>query len=147
MAHAAAAILSQPQRRIRTRTSPSASGVRIPPGQPAHATKPEALKLLRKFSDRSPLPLGTLRAQLIPDSSWKRSETSLGPTAVQTVERLRRALAFATRTWKSEADAIDWLLGTHSELGGATPFSLLRTESGGRSVDYLMAALEFGFPV
>jgi putative toxin-antitoxin system antitoxin component (TIGR02293 family) len=114
---------------------------------PEHATKAEALKLLRKFADRSALPLGTLRAQLIPDSSWKRSETALGPTAVQTIARLSHALAFATRTWKNEADAIDWLLGTHSELGGATPFSLLRTESGGRSVEYLMAALEFGFPV
>ncbi|HEY5329451.1 MAG TPA: antitoxin Xre/MbcA/ParS toxin-binding domain-containing protein [Acidobacteriaceae bacterium] len=108
-------------------------------------TKISAGKLFGKIAERSPLPVGTLRAQLIPDSSWKRSTDVLGPAASQTVTRLARVLAFAARTWNSEADAIDWLLGTHMELGGATPYSLLRTESGGRAVENLMAALEYGF--
>jgi putative toxin-antitoxin system antitoxin component (TIGR02293 family) len=71
----------------------------------------------------------------------------LGPAASQTVARLARALTFAIRTWQNEADAIDWLLAPHMELGGATPYSLLRTESGGCAVESVMAALEFGFPV
>jgi len=111
------------------------------------ATRLEASKLFRKFAERSAIPLGKLRAELIPDSSWKRSGDILRPTAAQTVARLSHALAFATRTWQNEADAIDWLLGPHMELGGATPYSLLRTENGGRAVEHLMAALEYGFPV
>jgi len=109
-------------------------------------TKAEATKLFRKFAERSALPLGKVRVQLIPDSTWKRSQRELGPAASQTIARLQNALAFATRTWQNESDAIDWLLGPHMELGGATPFSLLRTENGGRAVEYVMAALEYGFP-
>lgn len=116
-------------------------------GANPHPTKAAALNLFRKFSNRSPLPLGVLRAQLIPDATWKRAEDTLGPTASQTVARLAHALEFATRTWKQETDAIDWLLSPHMELNGATPYSLLRTESGGRAVDSLMAALEYGFSV
>jgi len=43
--------------------------------------------------------------------------------------------------------AIEWLNSPHPELQGATPFSLLKTEAGGRAVEGLLAALEFGFPV
>jgi len=111
------------------------------------ASKAAATRLFQKFAARSPLPLGKLRAELIPDSSWKRAEQALRPTAAQTVARLANSLAFSTRTWQSEADAIDWLLAPHIQLGGATPFSMLRTETGGRLVEQLMAALEYGFPV
>jgi putative toxin-antitoxin system antitoxin component (TIGR02293 family) len=107
--------------------------------------KADAAQLLEKFAERSPLSMGSLRGQLISDSTWKRSEATLGPAASQTIARLAHTLLFATRTWQNEAQAIDWLLGPHAELGGATPFSLLRTESGGREVEYIMAALEYGF--
>ena len=116
------------------------------PFHSAVTTKAEALKLLHKFAVRSVVPLGRLRAELIPDSSWKRAGDVLRPTASQTIARLASALSFATRTWQNEPDAIDWLLGPHMELGGATPFSMLRTESGGRAVESVMAALEYGFP-
>jgi len=145
MAHAALPLASRkstPAGRRKTITR----GLHLLPGSPT-ATKADALKLFRKFAERSPIPLGKLRAQLIPDSSWKRAGEGLGATAAETVGRLAYSLAFATRTWHNEADAIDWLLGPHMELGGATPFSLLRTESGGRAVEYIMAALEYGFPV
>jgi len=145
MAHAAVPLASRKpniagRRKIITR------GLHLLAGSSV-TTKSEALTLFRKFADRSPIPLGKLRAELIPDSSWKRAGEVLGPSAAQTVGRLAYSLAFATRTWQNEADAIDWLLGPHMELGGATPFSLLRTESGGRAVEYIMAALEYGFPV
>jgi putative toxin-antitoxin system antitoxin component (TIGR02293 family) len=116
-------------------------------GVDPYASKATAIKLFRTFASRSDLPLGVLRAQLIPDATWKRAEDTLGPSASQTVARLAHALEFATRTWQNEADAVDWLLGPHGELGGVSPYSLLRTESGGRTVDSLMAALEYGFPV
>jgi uncharacterized protein (DUF2384 family) len=33
------------------------------------------------------------------------------------------------------------------ELGGATPYSMLRTEAGGHAVMNVLVALEYGFPV
>jgi uncharacterized protein (DUF2384 family) len=33
------------------------------------------------------------------------------------------------------------------ELDGVTPYSLIRTEAGGRVVEALLAAIEYGFPV
>jgi putative toxin-antitoxin system antitoxin component (TIGR02293 family) len=91
--------------------------------------------------------LGKLRAELIPDSSWKRAGKTLGPQASQTVARLERILLIAERVWGNEKDAIEWLTSPHMELRGATPFSTLRTEAGGRAVEWILAALEYGFPV
>jgi putative toxin-antitoxin system antitoxin component (TIGR02293 family) len=115
----------------------AASGVR----------KSVAEQLFRKLASRTELAAGKLRAQLIPDSTWKRAGETLGPSASQTVSRLANALFVAERIWQSETEAIGFLLRPHVELGQVSPYSLLNTESGGRTVENLLAALEFGFPV
>jgi len=109
--------------------------------------KAEAAQLFRRIATTSSLPPGKLRAELIPDSSWKRAGQRLGLQASQTAARLLHVLSVAERVWGNETDATEWLNGPHPELGGATPFSLLKTEAGGRAVEALLAALEFGFPV
>jgi putative toxin-antitoxin system antitoxin component (TIGR02293 family) len=110
-------------------------------------SKERADRLFRRIAATSPLPMGKLRAQLIPDSSWKRSGKTLGPQASQTVARLEHILMFATSIWENEAAATRWLNRPHMELRDATPISLLRTEAGGRAVESVLAALEYGFPV
>jgi putative toxin-antitoxin system antitoxin component (TIGR02293 family) len=109
--------------------------------------KAEASQLFQRIAATSSLPLGTLRAELIPDSSWKRAGQRLGPQASQTAVRLMHILSLAERVWGNETDATEWLNGPHMELRGATPLSLLKTEAGGRAVEALLGALEFGFPV
>ncbi len=110
-------------------------------------SKVYADRLFRQIAAASPLPMGKLRAQLIPDSSWKRAGKTLGPQASQTVARLERVLSFAASIWEDEAAATRWLNRPHMELRGVTPISLLRTEAGGRAVESVLAALEYGFPV
>jgi putative toxin-antitoxin system antitoxin component (TIGR02293 family) len=110
-------------------------------------SKAHAARLFQRVAESAAQPLGKVRAELIPDSSWKRAGKVLGPQASQTAARLDHALELATRVWGSETDATDWLNSPHPELDGATPFSLLKTEAGGRAVEGLLAALEFGFPV
>lgn len=109
--------------------------------------KAEAAHLFRRLAATSSRPPGRVRAELIPDSSWKRGGKILGPQASQTTVRLGHVLELAERVWGNEGDATEWLNSPHPELDGATPFSLLRTEAGGRAVEALLAALEFGFPV
>jgi putative toxin-antitoxin system antitoxin component (TIGR02293 family) len=109
--------------------------------------KSEASQLFRRIAATSTLPLGKMRAELIPDSSWKRAGQRLGPQASQTAARLSHVLSIAERVWGNETDATEWLNGPHPELHGATPLSLLKTEAGGRAVEALLGALEFGFPV
>jgi len=109
--------------------------------------KARAAQLFNRLASTSPLPTGKLRAELIPDSSWKRAGKTLGPLASQTVTRLEHILSFALNIWGNETDAMEWLTNPHMELRGATPFSLLKTESGGRAVEAILAALEYGFPV
>ncbi len=109
--------------------------------------KAHAMRLIHRLAAASPLPAGKVRAELIPDSSWKRAGKTLGPQASQTTARLDHVLTLAERVWGNEKDATEWLNNPHSELHGATPLSLLRTEAGGRAVEALLAALEFGFPV
>ena len=110
-------------------------------------SKAEATQLFQRIAATSSLPLGKMRAELIPDSSWKRAGQRLGPQASQTVARLMHVLSVAERVWGNETDATEWLNGPHPELRGATPLSLLKTEAGGRAVEALLGALEFGFPV
>jgi putative toxin-antitoxin system antitoxin component (TIGR02293 family) len=110
-------------------------------------SKDDASRLFERVAVSSPLPIGKLRAELIPDSSWKRAGKTLGQQASQTTARLRHVLSLAERIWGNEADATEWLNNPHAELQGATPLSLLRTEAGGRAVEALLGALEFGFPV
>jgi putative toxin-antitoxin system antitoxin component (TIGR02293 family) len=110
-------------------------------------SKSEASEVFRRVAATSSVPLGKMRAELIPDSSWKRAGLRLGPQASQTAARLMHILSVAERVWGNETDATEWLNGPHPELRGATPLSLLRTEAGGRAVEALLGALEFGFPV
>jgi putative toxin-antitoxin system antitoxin component (TIGR02293 family) len=110
-------------------------------------TKSDASQLFRRVAATSTLPAGRVRAELIPDSSWKRSGLRLGPQASQTAARLIHILSLAGRVWGNETDATEWLNSPHPELRGATPLSLLKTEAGGRAVEALLGALEFGFPV
>jgi putative toxin-antitoxin system antitoxin component (TIGR02293 family) len=110
-------------------------------------SKSEASQLFRRVAAISKVTPGKLRAELIPDSSWKRAGQRLGPQASQTAARLMHVLSVAERVWGNETDAAEWLNGPHPELHGATPFSLLKTEAGGRAVEALLGALEFGFPV
>jgi putative toxin-antitoxin system antitoxin component (TIGR02293 family) len=111
------------------------------------AAKPEAAKLIGKIAAADSRPLGKVRAELIPDSTWKRAGKTLGPQASQTMARLNHIFEFAQRIWGNERDASAWLAAPHMELRGATPYSLLRTEAGGRVVEALLGAIEYGFPV
>lgn len=110
-------------------------------------SKADAAQLFQRIAATSSLSLGKMRAELIPDSSWKRAGQRLGPQASQTAARLMHILSVAERVWGNETDATEWLNGPHPELRGATPLSLLKTEAGGRAVEALLGALEFGFPV
>jgi putative toxin-antitoxin system antitoxin component (TIGR02293 family) len=111
------------------------------------AAKPEAAKLIGKIAAAASRPLGKVRAELIPHSTWKRVGKTLGPQAIQTTARLNHIFQFAQRIWGNERDAAAWLVSPHLELRGAAPYSLLRTEAGGRVVEALLGAIEYGFPI
>lgn len=110
-------------------------------------SKAEVAKLVGTIAAVSSVPSGKLRAQIIADSTWKRAGKRLGPQASQTAARLSRVFAFAEKVWGNEKDAADWMNRPHMELGGATPYSMLRTEAGGHAVLNVLVALEYGFPV
>jgi putative toxin-antitoxin system antitoxin component (TIGR02293 family) len=109
--------------------------------------KSEAARLIGKIAAVTSKPLGRVRAELIPDSTWKRAGKTLGPQASQTIARLRHVFEFAQRIWGNGRDAAEWLAAPHMELDGSVPYSMLRTEAGGRVVEALLGAIEYGFPV
>src|SRR5579863_1067715 len=98
-------------------------------------SKIQASRLFERIAATSAVPAGKLRAELIPDASWKRARTTLGPQASQTTARLKHVLALAERVWGNEADATNWLNSPHPELRGTSPLAMLRTEAGGRAVE------------
>jgi putative toxin-antitoxin system antitoxin component (TIGR02293 family) len=138
------------RRTLRRRSSPAGSVknlIALTRSAEHGMAKTEASRLIGKIASAASTPAGKLRAELIPDSTWKRARKTLGPQASQTTARLNHVFAFAQRIWGNERDAAEWLAAPHLELAGATPYSMLRTESGGRAVEALLGALEFGFPV
>jgi len=142
----------QKHRTVRPRKGPQRSDVvesAVTLTREAHCgiAKTEAARLISKIAEASSMPLGRVRATLIPDSTWKRAGKTLGPQASETTARLNHVFAFAQRIWGNEREAAEWLAAPHTELEGATPFSMLRTESGGRVVEALLGAVEYGFPV
>ena len=110
-------------------------------------SKKKAGQLFEMIARGSALPTGRLRAEIIPDSSWKRSGATLSPSASQSALRLQHVLELAESIWGEKEGAIQWLNAPHPELAGATPYSMLRTEAGGRAVEALLIALDHGFPV
>lgn len=127
------------------RTAANAVGLAFEAGE--GFSKEGASRLFQRVAATAAWPAGRVRAELIPDSSWKRAGKTLGPQASQTAARLSHILSMAERVWGNEADATEWLNSPHAELQGSTPLSLLKTEAGGRAIEALLAALEYGFPV
>src|SRR5271154_3521112 len=70
-------------------------------------SKTQASRLFERVASGSSLPVGRLRAEIIPDSSWKRSGKTLRPSASQTTARLAHILAVAESIWGNEADAAE----------------------------------------
>jgi putative toxin-antitoxin system antitoxin component (TIGR02293 family) len=139
-----ASVLRKPATRSKPTTSPV---IRRALDAESGVSKKKAGQLFEMVARGSSLPAGRLRAEIIPNSSWKRSGDTLSPSASQSALRLEHALDLAKSIWGEEAAAIQWLNAPHPELSGATPYSLLRTEAGGRAVESLLIALEHGFPV
>jgi putative toxin-antitoxin system antitoxin component (TIGR02293 family) len=128
-------------------TATHAHAVRYVSEAEAGVSKKKAGQLFEIVARGSSLPTGRLRAEIIPDSSWKRAGTTLSPSASQSALRLQHALDLAEAIWGEKEGAVQWLNAPHPELSGATPYSLLRTEAGGRAVEALLIALDHGFPV
>jgi len=95
-----------PERRTGRRPSASRGGqpwtgrplealVHAPNAAALGVPKPVATQIFRKLAGAAGLAPGKLRAQLIPDSTWKRAGKILGPSASQTVSRLASALFVA----------------------------------------------------
>ncbi len=103
--------------------------------------------ILREIAAVRSLPVGSVCAEIIPASSWKRSKDRLTASASQTAARLAYVFELAEKVWGNRTHAAEWLSMPHPELNGASPFSLIRTESGGRTVESLLVALDQSFPL
>jgi len=110
-------------------------------------SRKEATRLFEIIARGAKAPVREIRSNIIPESSWKRAGDRLPPAATQSTLRLERVLQLAESIWGDKDAASAWLNTPHPELNRATPFSLLRTEAGGRAVEDLLIALEHGFPV
>jgi putative toxin-antitoxin system antitoxin component (TIGR02293 family) len=69
------------------------------------------------------------------------------PNEVPSAKRLSQIRSEAERVWGDRDSAAEWLSQPHCELEGKSPLSLLDTEEGFRTVEALLGALNYGFPV
>ena len=89
----------------------------------------------------------SLRDQVVPSATWKRTKGRLSHPASERTERLARVMATAEYVWDDADQARQWMNRAHPELGGRTPLAVASTELGARSVEGLLDKLFYGLPV
>ena len=88
----------------------------------------------------------SLRDQVVPSATWKRTTGRLSRQASERTERLARVMAHAEYVWDDLALAREWMNKPHPELGGRAPSAAAATELGARSVEYILNCLFYGLP-
>jgi putative toxin-antitoxin system antitoxin component (TIGR02293 family) len=88
----------------------------------------------------------TIRDQVVPPATWKRTKGRISLHASERTERLARVLAAAEYTWDDPEQARAWMNQPHPELQGRTPLAAAKTELGARSVEAILDKLFYGLP-
>jgi putative toxin-antitoxin system antitoxin component (TIGR02293 family) len=88
----------------------------------------------------------SLRDQVVPSATWKRTTGRLSRQASERTERLARVIAHAEYVWGDLELAREWMNKPHPELDGKTPLAAAATELGARSVEYVLNCLFYGLP-
>jgi putative toxin-antitoxin system antitoxin component (TIGR02293 family) len=83
--------------------------------------------------------------RVVPEATYKR-RTRLSPQESGRTERLARVIASAEYAWDTQADAREWLMRPHPELGGKTPIEAASTELGAPQVEEILDRLFYGIP-
>jgi putative toxin-antitoxin system antitoxin component (TIGR02293 family) len=74
----------------------------------------------------------------------RRAGTKLSLEESERTERLARLFVHATRALGSEDEAREFMTAPHAELNGRSPFEAAKTDLGGRRVEDILRALEYG---
>lgn len=88
----------------------------------------------------------TIRDQVVPSATWKRTKGRISLHASERTERLARVLAAAEYVWDEPEQARAWMNQPHPELHGRTPLAAAKTELGARSVETILDKLFYGLP-
>lgn len=83
---------------------------------------------------------------IVPEATFKRRHDRLSAAESEKTERIARIAALAFAIW-GEEDGRAFLANPHPMLGGDTPLEAAATELGGREVESILRAIEFGLPV
>jgi len=94
------------------------------------------------------LELGFSRAEIYqlvaPQRTLARRKNKLSLEESDKVQRLERIMAFATDVLGSEENARGWLREKNRALGGAIPLEVMASETGARSVEMQLHAIDHG---
>jgi putative toxin-antitoxin system antitoxin component (TIGR02293 family) len=91
----------------------------------------------------------SLRDQVVPAATWKRTKGGQGRLSRQAserTERLARVLAAAEYVWDDADQARRWMNQPHPELAARTPLAAAATELGARRVEAVLDRLFYGLP-
>ena len=84
--------------------------------------------------------------RIVPEATFKRRHDRLSAAESEKTERIARIATLAFGIW-GEEDGRAFLAHPHPMLGGETPLEAAATELGGREVETILRAIEFGLPV
>jgi putative toxin-antitoxin system antitoxin component (TIGR02293 family) len=105
-----------------------------------------ALLTVARLIETEPAQASELAYSVVPKSSLARRDT-LTPEQSEKTERLARLFLLAEQTLGGQPAARTFLHRPHPELEGRTPLHAAATELGGRAVERILTAIEYGLPV
>jgi putative toxin-antitoxin system antitoxin component (TIGR02293 family) len=126
-----------------------------PPTSPAellraigHGLRPEVLEQVaaRVFDD--PAARRRLMHRVVPEGSLKRRvrDGRLSPLESERTARLANIIAHAEYVWRDAADARQFLVTPHPELGDRPPVEVAVDEFGARHVEAILDGILHGLP-
>jgi putative toxin-antitoxin system antitoxin component (TIGR02293 family) len=84
---------------------------------------------------------------VIPRATWERRADKLEMREGEVVERFVRLWDLALEVWGTPSEARAFMMAQHPMLSERTPLDSALTEVGGRRVERILRALQFGLPV
>jgi putative toxin-antitoxin system antitoxin component (TIGR02293 family) len=91
--------------------------------------------------------ISALEWDVVPRTTLERRKSKLSPEESERTERIARLFVRSRGALGTEAEAREFMTSPHPELDGKTPFEAARTDLGGRRVETILNALQYGLAV
>jgi len=132
------------RRRSQDQAAPAPSPLLIEKAVESGLPRAALRHVAERIAGSDPARIAALEWGVVPKTTLERRGTRLSPQESERTERLARLFVHARRALGTEAEAREFMIEAHPELGGRSPIEAARTDLGTRRAEQILNALEYG---